>query len=532
MIKIDDNTFIDDTLITCVEYQKFVDELSRNGKYVQPDHWQSPVFSKGESLKPIVGIRLSDAQAFCVWLTNLEQSKWHYRLPTLQESKKYLLAQKLSVPIGYWALSGNAVEFVWILKPPTQWQDVEVLVTKNINSAIARAVEKTPEYEKCLEFAQAKNFNVLNTSIDDVNDILCRAIDFTQAESRINEIIQITTQAFANVCSLARTLAVRNESSLIASLASNTKITDIRRLAVALNSYLKTNQLDDIEFSDPIKTTTVTTEIVPTERPLVIQPKAENKSPIFSFITNRFFALLSLILSRLHLHHLAAEIITILILSLDRESGRNRHVFRDRAKEIMIIRNIDPDLAIAYANAHDAVANIRLQNFYERGSIYQEGLYSKDFLANFGDPVYTVPQEGSVEREVAIGFVQRLVRDFELKSATLFQNDLHVFEQYFAKDFVGLVNREHRSKNKIIDKVEALCNLMLLIQVVYLTLQALSRGKVVTKDQSNSILKDLDKLVDLIRFEQLVLTLLNFRYEGRVNCYESVRIVKERKVFL
>ena len=54
MIKIDDNTFIDDTLITSVEYQKFVDESRSNGKYVQPDHWKSSVFSKGESLKRIV----------------------------------------------------------------------------------------------------------------------------------------------------------------------------------------------------------------------------------------------------------------------------------------------------------------------------------------------------------------------------------------------------------------------------------------------------------------------------------------------
>jgi len=410
------------------------------------------------------------------------------------------------------------------------WQDIERLITRNINSTLSRAVEEIPGYKKSLEFAQNKNFYLLNTSIDDIKDILCRATDFGQAETRRNEIIQISAQVFASVCSLARSLSVGNKSSLIESLASNTQFTDIKRLVVSLNSYLETNQLDEIEFSNPIKPTTATTEIVSHERPLVVQPKAENKNSLFFLISNKFFAVLSLILARFHLHHLAPEIITMLILSLDRESGKNRQVFSDRAKEIIIIRNIDPDLAIAYANAHNALANIRPTNLYERGSIYQEDVYSKDLPTNFDDSIYMAPQEGGLEREVAIGLGQRIAHDLELKNATLFQHDLHEIERYIAKNFISSVNvGRSNNKHEIKDGFEGLSNLTLLIQIVHLILQTLSRGKVITKNQSNPILQNLDRLVSLIRTEQLDLSLLSLRIEGRAHSYESVRIVKERK---
>ena len=71
---IDENTYIDDTLVTCPEYQLFIDEMREQGKYYQPDHWTSYLFLKGHAREPISGMRKSDALAFCNWLTKRSSS--------------------------------------------------------------------------------------------------------------------------------------------------------------------------------------------------------------------------------------------------------------------------------------------------------------------------------------------------------------------------------------------------------------------------------------------------------------------------
>jgi hypothetical protein len=45
--RIDENTYIDDTLVTCAEYQLFIDEMREQDKYYQPDHWTSYQFPEG-----------------------------------------------------------------------------------------------------------------------------------------------------------------------------------------------------------------------------------------------------------------------------------------------------------------------------------------------------------------------------------------------------------------------------------------------------------------------------------------------------
>jgi hypothetical protein len=91
MQRIDENTYIDDSLVTCAEYQLFIDELREQGKYYQPDHWTSYQFPKGRAREPILGVRYSDAIAFCEWLTNRGDTDWEYRLPTEKEAQKHLL---------------------------------------------------------------------------------------------------------------------------------------------------------------------------------------------------------------------------------------------------------------------------------------------------------------------------------------------------------------------------------------------------------------------------------------------------------
>jgi hypothetical protein len=122
MIRIDENTYIDDTLVTCAEYQLFIDEMREQGKYYQPDHWTSGKFPAGQGFEPILGVRRSDASEFCAWLANREPRRWFYRLPTTTEGQQIPLTSCNQFPAGYWTIdpdnkAGYIVHNVKKLKP-------------------------------------------------------------------------------------------------------------------------------------------------------------------------------------------------------------------------------------------------------------------------------------------------------------------------------------------------------------------------------------------------------------------------------
>jgi len=120
MQRIDENTYIDDTLVTCAEYQLFVDEMREQGKYFQPDHWVSYQFPDGWAREPVFGVRHSDVQAFCKWLSGRENEGWIYRLSTVVEAKKHLLNGISTKPhFGYWTISREELSpFVWVGSSP------------------------------------------------------------------------------------------------------------------------------------------------------------------------------------------------------------------------------------------------------------------------------------------------------------------------------------------------------------------------------------------------------------------------------
>src|SRR5215216_2360440 len=100
MQRIDENTYIDDTLVTCAEYQLFIDELREQGKYYQPDHWPSYQFVDKQARQPVLGVRQSDTKAFGAWLTQKEHGEWVYRLPTEQEAISFPMGPMERSPIG------------------------------------------------------------------------------------------------------------------------------------------------------------------------------------------------------------------------------------------------------------------------------------------------------------------------------------------------------------------------------------------------------------------------------------------------
>jgi Cdc6-like AAA superfamily ATPase len=85
MTRIDDDKYVDNSLISHAEYQLFLDEQRTQGRFFQPDHWLTFRYPKGDGRKSIVGVRPKDAIAFCKWLTEREMSHWHYRLPNSGE---------------------------------------------------------------------------------------------------------------------------------------------------------------------------------------------------------------------------------------------------------------------------------------------------------------------------------------------------------------------------------------------------------------------------------------------------------------
>jgi hypothetical protein len=114
MIRIDENTYIDDTLVTCAEYQLFIDEMREQGKYFQPDHWTSYKFPEGQARSPVVGVRFKDAETFCKWLTERETKEWLFRLPTSDDANLFPLINPIQVLLGYWTIGVENAEFVWI----------------------------------------------------------------------------------------------------------------------------------------------------------------------------------------------------------------------------------------------------------------------------------------------------------------------------------------------------------------------------------------------------------------------------------
>ncbi|MDX9990857.1 MAG: SUMF1/EgtB/PvdO family nonheme iron enzyme [Anaerolineales bacterium] len=117
-IRIDNDTYIDDSLMTCAEYQLFIDEMRAQEKYHQPDHWTGYHFSKGHARQPILGMRPSDAVAFCKWLTRCNNDGWTYRLPTTFEAQEISVAKAYTPPIGYWLAKNAEQNFAWVGQTP------------------------------------------------------------------------------------------------------------------------------------------------------------------------------------------------------------------------------------------------------------------------------------------------------------------------------------------------------------------------------------------------------------------------------
>ena len=114
LLRVDDRTDLDGTLIAQADYQLFIDEMRQAGNNHHPDHWQGDRFLPETSQDPIQGIRAQDAEAFCAWLTyrcgNLgdlylegDSSVFvgdsRIRIPTVEEAQAYPVSSSRGI---YW----------------------------------------------------------------------------------------------------------------------------------------------------------------------------------------------------------------------------------------------------------------------------------------------------------------------------------------------------------------------------------------------------------------------------------------------
>lgn len=130
MVHLHNEVFIDTSLITCAEYQLFLDEQSMLGYHYQPKYWTTGQFPQGNGHMAVLGVQPSDALAFCQWLTEKYVGAWHYRLPTKNEQQllETTLQEvcKFERDTGYWIEHGRS--FAWSsdkVPPPLEWDGIK-----------------------------------------------------------------------------------------------------------------------------------------------------------------------------------------------------------------------------------------------------------------------------------------------------------------------------------------------------------------------------------------------------------------------
>lgn len=210
MIHINEETFADISPITCAEYQVFLDEQQIRGLYFQPEHWAGEQFSPGQGRSPILGVRRSDATAFCTWLTAREPGTWHYRLPRASDGS---IASNLAANTGCWIDGGEG--FVWAKGGPVMPDRIHALASDHeIDLALTRT--GTHIYVHDASFANdligSRNYLDANLDLDSMPDL---HHDFTLAHVYAHDLVSVRAHVFELIRTHSRVLV----SDLVRDLA-------------------------------------------------------------------------------------------------------------------------------------------------------------------------------------------------------------------------------------------------------------------------------------------------------------------------
>lgn len=237
---IDENTFIDDTLVTCFEYQQFIDSMREQDKHYQPDHWTSYQYPAGQAKEPILGVRFSDAVGFCNWLTGRDDEYWKFRLPSLEEALTYKansIAQ--NKPIGYWVnIPDDGHKISWLdpvpnnsrsldysdviklISPDTRKHIERMVRTINLDEKVERVVNKASNHafdldnmrtfiEYLAEFISETNHEVSDLSADHdlfstIGGIRSRALSVTRKYNTLTNLVSVLDEVQSGTINLVQ----------------------------------------------------------------------------------------------------------------------------------------------------------------------------------------------------------------------------------------------------------------------------------------------------------------------------------------
>lgn len=170
MINSDERIHLSDRLVTCGEYQPFLDEMHMQGKYHQPDHWISSQFPEGQPDEPVLGVRPLDAVAYCIWLTGREDTGWSFRIPAIQETLDQPITSSGGKPLGYWTTGdGEQSQFNWIGIVPENARGIDLY------QAFTRSIEHLKTNVNEQESARSRAFDLLR--IFDLEQTLKHPLD-------------------------------------------------------------------------------------------------------------------------------------------------------------------------------------------------------------------------------------------------------------------------------------------------------------------------------------------------------------------
>lgn len=177
--RIDDDTYIDDSLVTCAEYQLFIDEMREQGKYYQPDHWTLYQFPEGQAREPILGVRHSDAVAFCRWLSKRDDGEWKYHLPTRNEAYTFPMKFNENNSLGYWIDQYWVTEhnnFTWAGQVPKDARKIQISL-RNLALDIPLAFDRALDLDR----TRAVDIPLVEERAHAFDRVCNRALDFDRA---------------------------------------------------------------------------------------------------------------------------------------------------------------------------------------------------------------------------------------------------------------------------------------------------------------------------------------------------------------
>jgi NACHT domain len=220
---------IDPDYITNAEYQLFIDDRRKLGQSRQPDHWRSKQFPPGKSQEAIAGVRGSDAEEFCEWLTQQYAGYGvKFRLPTFAEVQSHPAHEE---HLGAWcyaekdkAIAGFSEQF---------WQEWQ----QQIAIALDRDLEQLRRQQKALKL--------------DLTRTLTREIALKLAEAQKEQLLEQISQRLQRGKSheLVKNLAHLHE--LVFTLSNVDKFEQIREFALKISKVRQLFALRQLVRSTP-----------------------------------------------------------------------------------------------------------------------------------------------------------------------------------------------------------------------------------------------------------------------------------------